>query len=78
MFLLLTSLLSTVIDMPSKVYLTFVLEQRHGFNKQVVHRAGQMSVCLTSSTVGTLLHMGPVQAVPCVVHHQRSRDAAVG
>ena len=30
-------LYSTIIGLPWKVYLTFVLEEQHGFNKQVSH-----------------------------------------
>ena len=35
-FLLYTSLFSTIISMPLSIYSTFVIEQRHGFNKQVM------------------------------------------
>lgn len=33
-FVLVGSVISTVIDLPWSVYHTFVIEQRHGFNKQ--------------------------------------------
>jgi len=35
-FVLLTGLLSTVKDLPWGLYYTFVIEQRHGFNKQTL------------------------------------------
>ena len=33
-FILLSNVMSTVIFMPFSVYSTFVLEEKHGFNKQ--------------------------------------------
>lgn len=34
--LIIMNTVSTVIDMPFKVYNVFVLEEKHGFNKQVI------------------------------------------
>ena len=34
-FLLMVLIYSTLIELPWAVYMTFVLEERHGFNKQV-------------------------------------------
>ena len=35
MFLLITNIFNTIINLPISIYNTFVLEEKHGFNKQV-------------------------------------------
>lgn len=36
--LIIMNTVSTIIDMPFKIYNVFVLEEKHGFNKQVIFK----------------------------------------
>lgn len=63
-FTFITSVLSTLVNLPISIYNTFVLEQRHGFNKQTVSfyawdklKKFFISFCITAPVVATSIYI---------------------
>lgn len=63
-FLLITSATSTLVNLPLSIYSTFVIEQRHGFNKQTPAfyikdqiKAFLVSFCITTPVMAAMVYI---------------------